>query len=179
VSGWQLSSRFDVASGIMAAFPQANYVRGALLEPNWHDPSGVVRLWRPCVARVQDQPGAPVQLENRAWNSQFGCTVDNYNWLMVPQYAPLTQPNFRSDFRRQPSRGIVNVGLNRNFRVRERYRFTLRVEAYNLLNRFVMVKGYPSADPNSSTFGIIVKKDTPLWQTFLARRVSGSLRFSF
>jgi len=179
VSGWQLSSRFDLASGIMADLPDGAYVRDAVLKPNWHDPSGIVRIWRPCVARVLDQPGAPVRLEDRGWNAEFGCTLENYNWLILPQYAPRQSPAYRTDIRRQPNVGNVNVALNRNMKFRERYRFTVRVEAFNVFNRYIMVKGVPPIDPNGSTFGTLVKKDVALGQTIFPRKVTGSLRFSF
>jgi hypothetical protein len=179
VSGWQLSSRFDLASGIMADLPDGAYVRDAVLKPNWHDPSGIVRIWRPCVARVLDQPGAPVRLENRGWNTDFGCTLENYNWLILPQYAPRQSPAYRTDIRRQPNVGNVNVALNRNMKVGERYRITVRVEAFNVFNRYIMVKGVPPIDPTGSTFGTLVKKDVALGQTIFPRKVTGSLRFSF
>jgi hypothetical protein len=53
------------------------------------------------------------------------------------------------------------------------------VEAFNVFNRYIMVKGVPPIDPTGSTFGTLVKKDVALGQTIFPRKVTGSLRFSF
>jgi hypothetical protein len=179
VSGWQLSTRFDLSSGILADMPSGAYTRAARIEPDWNSPTGSVQIWRPCSARVLDQTGAPIQLQDRGFNQQYGCTIDNYNWLVLPQYAPRQTPSFHFDFRRQPQIGNVNVALNRNIKFKERYRFTLRVEGYNVFNRFIMFKAIPNADPNNALFGTIVKKDVAASQSLLPRRIAGSLKFSF
>jgi len=188
VSGWQLSSRFDISSSIPMPLPRYNngysfagvfYVRNAMGQANWHDPSGIVSLWRPCVARVLAQPGAPVELVNNGQNAKYGCSLDNYNWLMLPQYAPGGITIRRTDIRRQSNVGNVNIALNRDIKFRERYRFALRVEAFNLFNRYIMFKVVADQSPTSSTFGQIVKKDAPAGYTILPRQISGSLRFSF
>ncbi|MBI3209281.1 MAG: TonB-dependent receptor [Candidatus Solibacter usitatus] len=179
VSGWQLSSRFDLSSGILADMPTGGYVRSARLTPDFHNPSGLVQMWRPCVARVLDQQGVVVQLQDRGLNAQYGCAIDNYNWLILPQYAPRQTASFSLEYRRQPNIGNINLALNRNMRIGERYRFTLRVEAYNVFNRYLMFKGIPNADMNSALFGTIVKKDVPIGQTLQPRKVSASLKFSF
>lgn len=179
VSGWQMSSRFDLASGILADLPAGAYVRAARLEPDWHSASGLVQIWRPCVARILDQPAGVVQLQDRGLNQQYGCAMDNFNWAILPQYAPRQSQSFHFDFRRQPSLGNVNLAINRNLLVREKYRFTVRVEGYNIFNRYLMFKGIPNADPTSALFGTIVKKDVAIGQTLQPRKISGSLKFSF
>jgi hypothetical protein len=179
ISGWQLSTRFDLSSGILADMPSGAYVRSARIEPDWNSPTGVVQIWRPCAARVLDQSGAPIQLLNRGANEQFGCTIDNYNWLVLPSYAPRQTPSFHFDFRRQPNIGNVNMALNRNIRFKEKYRFTVRVEGYNIFNRYIMFKAIPNADPNNALFGMIVKKDVSASQSLLPRKIAGSLKFTF
>jgi hypothetical protein len=180
VSGWQLSSRFDLSSGILSAVPSAAFsVRNGVLKPNWHDPSGNVRMWRPCVARVLDQPGPVIRLEDRGLNSQFGCAIDNFNWLIPPQYSPEIPPNFLMELHRQPNLGLVNLALDRHMKIGERYGFDLRLDAYNVFNRYVMIKGIPDADPTSANFGVIVKKDVRPDFTAQPRKLCASLRFSF
>ncbi len=179
VSGWQISSRFDLASGILVDMPSGGYVRSAKLDPDWHSPDGRVQIWRPCAAQVQDRQGAPLTLIDRGFNQQYGCTLDNINWLVLPSYAPRQTASFSLEYHRQPNLGNVNMALNRNLIFHERYKFTIRAEAYNLFNRYLMFKGIPSTDPNSSLFGTIVKKDVALGQTIFPRRVSVSLKFSF
>src|SRR5262249_13042802 len=100
-------------------------------------------------------------------------------WLVLPTYTPRQTASFSSEYHRQPNLGNVNMALNRNLVVRERYRFTVRVEAYNLFNRYLMFKAIPSTYPNSTLFGTIVKKDVALGQTIFPRRLSGSLKFSW
>jgi hypothetical protein len=179
VSGWQLSTRFDLSSGILADMPSGGYVRDAHLTPDFHSPSGLVQLWRPCAAQVLDKPGAPLQLIDRGFNQQYGCTLDNINWLVLPTYAPRQTASFSLEYHRQPNLGNVNMALNRNLKFRDHYRFTVRVEAYNLFNRYLMFKAIPNGDPNNSLFGTIVKKDVALGQTIFPRRLSASLKFSF
>lgn len=179
VSGWQISTRFDLSSGILADMPTGGYVRSAKLQPNWHGSGGLVQIWRPCSARVLNLPGAPLQLIDRGYNEQYGCTLENINWLVLPSYAPRQTASFSLEYHRQPNLGNVNIALNRNMRFHERYRFTVRVEAYNLFNRYLMFKAIPNADPNNSLFGTIVKSNVPLGMTIFPRRLSASLKFSF
>ena len=179
ISGWQLSSRFDLSSGILADMPAGGYVRDAKLQANWHSPSGEVQLWRPCSAQVQNLQGAPLTLINVGYNQQYGCTLDNINWLSLPTYAPRETASFSTEFTRQPNLGLVNMALNRNLKLREKYRFTIRVEAYNLFNRYLMFKAIPNESFTSPLFGTIVKSTVAVSQSFPPRRLSLSLKFSF
>jgi hypothetical protein len=71
------------------------------------------------------------------------------------------------------------MALNRNIRFKEKYRFTVRVEGYNIFNRYIMFKAIPNADPNNALFGMIVKKDVSASQSLLPRKIAGSLKFTF
>lgn len=179
ISGWQLSSRFDLSSGILADLPVGGYVRDAKLQPDWHSSTGEVQLWRPCSAQVLNQQGAPLQLINVGYNQQYGCTLDNVNWLSLPTYAPRETASFATEFSRQPNLGLVNMALNRNLMVRERYRFTIRVEAYNMFNRYLMIKAIPNETFTSPLFGTIVKSGVSVSQSAPPRRLSVSLKFAF
>ena len=53
----------------------------------------------------------------------------------------------------------MNLALNRNLKFHEHNRFTIRAEAYNLFNRYLMFNAIPNLDPTNSLFGMIVKKD--------------------
>ena len=97
----------------------------------------------------------------------------NAHWLNPAAFAhpaPGTQANMAPGSVRGPGALIVNAGLSRLFRIKERQSVELRAEAQNVLNRANFSE--PTANVSSNTFGQIIA-------TGPARIMQFALKYSF
>ena len=97
----------------------------------------------------------------------------NAHWLNPAAFAhpaPGTQANMAPGSVRGPGALIVNAGLSRQFRIKERQSVELRAEAQNVLNRANFSE--PTANVSSNTFGQIIA-------TGPARIMQFALKYSF
>ncbi len=181
VGGWELSGSYHAVAGSPAVVDaNARYFFDGqeFALPNdqrslsrWFDISHFYRYpgrsddisrW-PAWTGVQNLPGAsfkpslPTDPANGVYQD-FGAVI----WRMPTRWAHVRNPGVNE----------FNLGLFKNFKVRERVKAQFRCEAFNALNhpRF----GGPATSPSDSRFGMI----TPAQQN-LARIVQGALKVSF
>lgn len=180
LSGWQVTSFFQWASGEPASMP-GNVL--PLKDPrtkdiNWNQ--NQVRGFSNCVIR-QNNDGTRTPMP---YSLASGCGTDlsTYSWLWVGDYSPgQTAPG-----RQTPS----NFGNLRKHRVptldasllkttifRERYRFQFGFEAFNAINKYYFGRNDSfNTDPNSANFGTLFPALTSN-QNFSPRTMQVRLKF--
>jgi hypothetical protein len=179
VGGWELSGSYRIQSGTPVVIG-SNYFfdgqefaipRDQQSRARWFDTSRFVRYpgrsddiakW-PAWTGVQNLPGAsfrPTQTGDPANGvyQDFGAVI----WRLPTRWAHVRNDRVNE----------ANIGIFKNFKVRERVKAQFRCEAFNAFNhpRF----GGPDSTPSSSRFGVV----TPAQQN-LARIVQAALKVSF
>ena len=153
LSGWEYTNIFQYSSGRPWSLPDnVRYVRdGTNKDVNWSSP--VIQAVRPCVAKVNDNGSITLQSYSQ---SVSGCTLDNYNFLILPRYAPRETP-FRTSEVRLDAKPQFDMSLNKTTIIKEQISAQFRVEAFNVFNTFWAPLQQFNNDPNSSNFGQIIK----------------------
>ena len=179
IGGWELSGSFRIQSGIPVVLG-SNYFfdgqefslpRGQRTFDRWFNTSHIIRFpgrsddlskW-PAWTGVMNLPGAafkPTQPGDPANGvyQDFGTVV----WRQPTRWAHVREDRVNE----------LNLGIFKNFKVRERFKAQFRCESFNAFNhpRF----DGPDASPSSSRFGRV----TPA-QLNLARIVQLALKVSF
>ena len=154
VGGWEYTTIFQYSSGRPWSLPDnVAYVRDATIK-NVDFSVPVVQAVRPCVAKEADDGSITLQSFSRAVP---GCTLDNYNFLVLPRYAPRQTP-FRTSEVRLDAKPQFDMSLAKNTQIyKERISGQFRVEAFNVFNTFWMPLQQFNNDPNSANFGQIIK----------------------
>jgi hypothetical protein len=113
--------------------------------------------------------GNPKLSSGQTWNQWFNTSRDI--WVQRPadtlRTAPLRSPNIRRHTAPQ-----VDLGLIRQFFVREGQRFEFKVAAYNATNSPIF--NFPATDPSSPLFGVV-----PFTQINNPRSVELGFRYAF
>jgi outer membrane receptor protein involved in Fe transport len=160
LGGWQLTGQFTIQSGAPIVFGNDSFYdgedfhlsRGDRTLSRWFDTSHFVKFPNanddislyPAWTGVQNLPGAnykpsgPNDPRNGVY-ADFGNYVRRY---------PTRWANVRA------SRvNVLNLGIYKNFRLREAWKIQVRGEAFNAFNhpRF----GGPNTDPGSANFGVV------------------------
>jgi hypothetical protein len=173
VGGWEQSTILQYTSGRPWTPPSnARYVREAKLEANWDD--AVVKGIRPCVAQMSDA-GAITLMSYSA--SLSGCTLDNYNFLVLPNYAP--SEGSRDGRIRNQAKPMFDMSLAKSFIIRENMRVQLRAEAFNVFNSFLMTGASFDNNTSSSSFGQIDKSAQSTMATSVSRNVQLAVKLIF
>ncbi len=154
VGGWEYTTIFQYSSGRPWSLPDnVAYVRDATIKNvNFSQP--VVQAVRPCVAKEADNGSITLQPFSQ---NVAGCTLDNYNFLILPRYAPRETP-IRTSEVRLDAKPQFDMSFSKNTQIyKERISGQFRVEAFNVFNTFWMPLQQFNNDPNSANFGQIVK----------------------
>ena len=150
------------------------------------------------ISTVQDwyeqHPGAfngiltPEQVAGQGGPRMAACYVDRNGLRVIPRsegmgfescsaYAPDGSYNLRMfplrvDGIRADGNNQINLNLQREFRVTEKMKFTLRLDALNVTNRSRFKA--PSTDPTSTNFGRVTEQSAGLNRFF---QIQGRLQF--
>ena len=147
LGGWTLTNIDLMRSGYPVNFLTGQDIRG----------NGFPNTQRP------NYNGAPVYPANRSITNWFNKTA-------FSNPAKGTFGNVGYDAGRGPARIQVDLGIQRQFNITERYFFAFRGEAFKIPNR--VNHFLPDGNINSATFGQITSADNP-------RQLQLSLRFGF
>jgi hypothetical protein len=134
------------------------YVRDGRLDPDWS--AERVKGVKPCVAKWDNVTGA-ISLQSfstNAENQQYGCSIDNYSFLIMPRYAPARQSTRYIANLRGNSRPFIDSSLIKKTRVTERIDLHFRLEVFNLTNSPLRA-GFVN-DPESANFGVALRNDS-------------------
>lgn len=145
IGGWETNMMFVGQSGTPLGFTgNIWYVKDARLSNvDWS--AEVVRALSPCVARWNDN-GTITML---ASSTAAGCT--DYNFLIMPRYAPTVSPTRDGRLRARPQ-AFVDASLNKTTIINDRVRVQFRAEAFNLMN--TPLRPSINMDPSNVNFGI-------------------------
>ena len=160
MGGWQLTGQFVIQSGAPVVFGTDSFYdgkdfhlsRGDRTLTRWFDTSHFVKFPNanddislyPAWTGVQNLPGANYKPSGPS-DPRNGVYADFGNY--VRRY-PTRWANVRA------SRvNVLNLGIYKNFRLREDWKIQVRGEAFNAFNhpRF----GLPNTDPASANFGVV------------------------
>jgi hypothetical protein len=164
--GWEMAGAVIRESGRPWDFPNPDdnlpiyYLGGAELSKSERSRvvNGVeyIQGFRPCVERLNTDPTSPNfrQYVLTTNSINYGCATANFR--VVESYetytAPLRDPRFR-----RPAFTQIDVNFAKNWRVREKQRLQLRVEAFNLFNTPMYNRINYNQDVNNFAFGAINK----------------------
>ncbi|MBV9084202.1 MAG: TonB-dependent receptor, partial [Acidobacteriaceae bacterium] len=152
ISGWEHTMIFQYSSGRPWNSPDnVIYARNADIPIDWKAP--VIQAVRPCVAQVNDNGSITLEPYSQTVS---GCNLTNYNFLVLPRYAPRVTP-FRDAHIRLDAEPQFDMSLTKMTRIDEKLSFQFRVEAFNVFNRFWMPLQQFTNDPLSAQFGQIIK----------------------
>jgi hypothetical protein len=142
--GWQVSSSFERQPGALLTWPNLFFTGNT--DDIKNVPGGQsVNEWFNVNAGFQRNPAlAPASFQAR---------------VFLPYIDGL----------RGPATQLLNSSIQRNFTFRERWRFQMRLDAINVLNRSHF--NPPATDPTSTTFGVITADSATAnrWLTIVAR----------
>jgi hypothetical protein len=174
VGGWQHTMIFQYSSGRPWNSPETVItVRNAQVPIDWK--AAVIQGVRPCVAKMADNGTIALQPFSA---SLAGCDLTNYNYLVIPRFAPRTtsfrDPNVRIDAQPQ-----FDMSLGKTVHIHERMSAQFRIEAFNVFNRFWMPLEQFNNNPESSNFGQIIKGSAAQGNSNFPRQVQLAFKFIF
>jgi len=159
LGGWELAGQFHVQSGVPVAFSDSFFdgknfslPRDQQTLDRWFDTSHFIRF-----------PNQNIDISKYpAWTGIQNMPGYNYKPAANDTIKNGVYQDFATFVRRYPTRWSIvrasrtnelNLGLYKNFKIRERLKIQYRFETFNTFNhpRF----GAPNADPASSSFGIV------------------------
>jgi len=158
VSGWQLNAIFQAQSGLpwsLRSGVNYAYVKDARL-PNVDRNAEVVRAIRPCVVRLENN-GTRTLVTSTALAAEFGCSLTDFNFLILPSFAPTGTPLFDTRLR-NTSRPNLDLSMAKTTRVSERTSLQLRFEVFNVVN--AAIRPNFNNDPSNVNFGVALKRDS-------------------
>lgn len=179
IGGWEITGQYTVQSGAPVVFGTDSFYdgqdfhieRGERTLGKWFDTTHFVKFPNsnddislfPSWTGVQNLPGAGY-VPKTSSDPKNGVYADFGTFL---RRYPTRWANVRASRTNE-----LNLGMYKNFRVRERYKIQVRGEAFNLFNhpRF----GGPNTDPGSGSFGTV----TPSQQN-QARVIQVALKINF
>lgn len=159
LGGWQISPSLFIQNGERAALPN-NAIRlrdSHVGNIDWNQYQ--VRGWGSCVL---SQTTAGV-ISPMAYSVKAGCSATDfsqYDWLQIPVLnGQQDSPTGAGDIRMKPFLDS-NIALSKTFRLRERLRFRLRMEATNVLNHFNILTAKFNTNITDPNFGTIFPAST-------------------
>jgi len=174
-SGWQHTMIFTYSSGMPWNLPSGvDYVREAK-NPNIDWSAPLIQGVRPCVARFNSDNTISLQPFSA---TLAGCTLDNYNFLILPRYAP-RETTFRDGRLRLHSTPQFQMSVNKNTQITEHTSLQFRAEAFNVFNTFYFPQAQFNNDPNSSNFGTITKATVGQGSANFPRQIQLAVKFIF
>jgi hypothetical protein len=170
VGGWSASINFTWQSGRPWDLPSnVLYVADAKVNNvDWSAPK-IVGV-RPCVARMGNDGSITMQ----PFSLSAGCTSPNF--IVTPQYAP-RYTDYESSRIRLNSKPMADISFIKTTRITERTRAEFRAEAFNAFNTFQLYNVQFDNNPNSTTFGTIIKATASNSNTTAPRYVQLAVKF--
>src|SRR5262249_7430533 len=159
LGGWQFSPSMFIQNGERADLPGgAIRLRNSHVQDiDWNRYQ--VRGWGNCVLN-QDTNGTIAPM---AYSVRAGCSSTDfagYDWLVVPTLTgQQVSPTGAGDIRMKPYIDS-NLAISKDFRVAERLRLRLRMEATNVLNHFNLLTSRFNTNPNDANFGTMFPAST-------------------
>ncbi len=173
-SGWQHTTIFTYSSGRPWDLPSnVRYVRDAKVTPDWS--ASKIYGVRPCVARYNSDNTISLQSFSQ---SVSGCDLTNYNFLVLPNYAPRETP-FRDPRIRLHSTPQFDMSIAKNTQIKESMSVQFRAEAFNVMNTFYMPLQQFNNNPNDSNFGTIIKGTVAQGNANFPRQIQFAVKFIF
>lgn len=122
---------------------------------------GFVQGVRPCVANMNNLGQITLDGFATAPNgtNPYNCTTSNYNFLVLPSFAP-TETNQRTTVIETQPAFTANMSLAKTVAITERFKFQFRAEAFNVFNTPWLAGqqfSTTTANTGTSTFGQIQK----------------------
>ncbi len=123
--------------------------------------NGFVQGVRPCVANMSVTGVITLDSFATAPNgtNPYNCTMTNYNFLVLPSFAPSEANQRTTAVETQPA-FTANMSLAKTFAITEKFKFQFRAEAFNAFNTpWLAGTGFGTSTSNIaiSTFGQIQK----------------------
>jgi Carboxypeptidase regulatory-like domain len=152
-SGWTHTMIFQYSSGSPWDLPGGVlYAREAKLpDIDWR--TSRIQAVRPCVSKVNDNGSVTLQPFSAG---VAGCTLENANFIVQPRYAPRTTP-LRDGRVRLDAQPQFDMSLLKSTHINERVSFQFGAEAFNIFNRFWILKQQFNNNPEDTNFGSITK----------------------
>jgi hypothetical protein len=176
--GWQYNAIYMLQQG----FPMDNntnlsYLANASVgNVDWKGSNGIVRVFKPCATTMSNSDGSISMSNHGAYDQQFGCTVSNANWMLLPSYAPQLIATRNGQLTKPPVWN-VDMSVNKSVRITERTTVQFRAEALNAFNHFTYSKENPRTNPTDPLFGTIVLSAISQNNTSLPRDFQLGLKF--
>jgi hypothetical protein len=136
--------------------------------------AAVIQGVRPCVGQI----AADGTISMLKTSSQWGCAAGDYNFLILPNYAPGMLNSYDGQLR-NPTAPQVSMSLNKTTVIHERFRLQFRAEAFNVTNTYDYYGANWDNNPNSSGFGTIAKAAVAATQSGFPRQVQLALKLLF
>jgi len=132
----------------------------------------VIQGVKPCAGQYVEQSNGTWQLMPVQQSGLPSVCNGNYNFIVVPQYAPAPSVNYTGI--RNPGSSDWDVNLSKNFAIVGRLKLQLRLEGFNVVNHPTFATNYDN-NPTDPQFGEIVKSSSG--QNNVARQVQLGAKF--
>lgn len=171
---WELTQYVTLQSGMPASLPSGvRYLNDARIRPvDWS--ADRVALYRPCIARINEDGTIVPQ----AFSLAAGCGADisNYNFLILPSFAPRETPYRSHNVRLHPLFNL-DLSVNKTTRITEKTRVQFRAEAFNATNTNFFGRQQPNTNVNSADFGTIIRRSVVAWNGNFPRHIQLAVKF--
>ncbi len=170
-SGWEQTTVFIYNSGLPNDLPSnIMYVKEAEL-PNIDWSASKVYGWRPCVAKMDDFGKINLQPASASpeFRQRFGCSETDYNFLVLPRYAP-RYTSYRDGRLRRHTVPQADMSINKMTRITERVSVQFRAEAFNVFNTYNFYGAQFNTNPDSADFGSLLKATVGTGSTSWSRQ---------
>jgi hypothetical protein len=107
-----------------------------------------------------------------------GCTLETYNFLKLPRYAPRETP-FRDGRIRLHAIPIADVSFNKMTRITENTRIQFRLEMFNVMNSYQYGNRQFTNNIDDANFGSLFPAQAANTDTSYPRQVQLAVKFIF
>ena len=175
-----MTTTFTYNSGLPAALPgNVFYVKPAYLSGiDWS--AQRVEGIRPCAARMDDLGNIALVPFSAlpATRTKFGCSETDYNFLVLPRFAPRATPNRDGRLRRHTI-PQADMSVSKLTKITEKTSVQFRAEAFNVFNSYNMYGADFNSNPESSDFGTLTKATVGSGSSTWSRQVQLAVKFIF
>ena len=184
VSGWEMNLILQWQSGRPWDLPgNVIYVRDAKLDNiDWkaHQVWGIRNYVNPtngrraaCVARVNDNGSISLMSYSEGLD---GCTLNNYDFLRLPRYAPRETP-FRDGRLRLHAIPMADLSINKETRIKETMRLQFRMEMFNFTNSYQFGGRQFINNVDDPNFGSLFPSQAGNTETSYPRHIQLAVKF--
>jgi hypothetical protein len=198
VGGWEYNASTLYQSGRPWNLPSGieffpNGMNGGLpvkLPVQWKGGPSIVQGVRPCVGQMSNtgvitpEPastanGNPYGCTTATYNPNTGAPLPNYNFLVLPSFAPISLANQRTTIIQTQPAFTANMSIAKTFNFNERYKFQFRAEAFNAFNTPWLAGTQFTNTVTSANFGQINKATSQNGSAFPNREIQLGFKFIF